>query len=47
MKRIIYVPVAVVVLAGVAAYTAHAFGQTEEAAPIFGVEIPPDIASGG
>ena len=27
MKRIVYVPVAVVVLAGVTAYTAHAFGQ--------------------
>ncbi len=40
MKRIVYMPVAVVALAGVAAFTAHAFGQTEVAAPIFGLEIP-------
>ena len=49
MKRIAQVPAAVVVLAGVAAESAHAFGQTEEAAPIFGVEIPAgyrDLQSG-
>jgi Cytochrome P460 len=38
MKRIVYVPVAVVVLAAVAAYTDHAFGQTKAAAP--GIENP-------
>jgi hypothetical protein len=41
MKRIVYVPVTVVVLAGVAAYTTHLFGQTKEAPPISEVEIPP------
>jgi Cytochrome P460 len=40
MKRIVYVPVAVAVLAAVAAYTGHAFGQTKHAAPISGIEIP-------
>jgi hypothetical protein len=41
MKRIVYVPVAVMVLAGVAAYMARVFRQTEEAAPISEVEILP------
>jgi hypothetical protein len=42
MRRIAFVPVAVMALAGVVAYTAHASGQTDgEAAPIFGVKIPP------
>jgi hypothetical protein len=40
MKRIVYLPVLVVLLAAVAAYTARAFGQTKEAAPIFGIELP-------
>jgi hypothetical protein len=38
MKRPIYVPVAVLVLAGAPAYTALASG---EVAPIFGIEVPP------
>jgi hypothetical protein len=38
MKRIVYLPVAFVVLAGVAAYATLASG---EVAPIFGVKIPP------
>jgi hypothetical protein len=42
LRRIVFVLIAVVALAGVAAYTAQAFGQTDgEAAPIFGVKIPP------
>jgi hypothetical protein len=40
MKRMVYVSVAVVALAGVAARTAHVFGQTEEVAPMSEVEIP-------
>jgi len=42
MGRIVFVLVAVVALAGVVAYMAPASGQDDgEAAPIFGVKIPP------
>ena len=42
MRRIVFVLVAVGALAGVVAYTAPASGQADgEAAPIFGVTIPP------
>jgi hypothetical protein len=42
MRRIVFALVALAALAGVVAYSAHAAGQTdEEAAPIFGVKIPP------
>jgi hypothetical protein len=42
MRRIVFVLVAVVALAGVVAYMAPASGQDDgEAAPIFGVKIPP------
>jgi len=42
MKRIAFVLVAVAALAGVVAYMAPASGQADgEAAPIFGVKIPP------
>src|SRR6266581_6146759 len=42
MRRIIFVLVAVVALAGVVAYMAPASGQADgEAAPIFGIKIPP------
>ena len=42
MRRIVFVLVAVVALAGVVAYLAPASGQADgEAAPIFGVKIPP------
>src|SRR5215475_4967619 len=42
MRRIVFVLVAVVALPGVLAYMARAPGQTDgEAAPIFGVKIPP------
>jgi hypothetical protein len=48
MRRIVFVLVAVGALAGVVAYMAPAFGQADrEAAPIFGVKIPPDTAIGG
>jgi hypothetical protein len=48
MRGIVFVLVAVVALAGVVAYMAPASGQAdEEAAPIFGVKIPPDTATGG
>ena len=41
MRRIVFVLVAVVALAGVVAYMAPASGQADgEAAPIFGVKIP-------
>jgi hypothetical protein len=41
MRRIVFVLVAVVALAGVITYIAPASGQAdEEAAPIFGVKIP-------
>ncbi len=41
MRRIVFVLVAVLALAGVVAYMAPASGQSdEEAAPIFGVKIP-------
>jgi hypothetical protein len=42
MKRITFVLLAVVILAGVVAFTASASGHAdEEAAPIFGIKIPP------
>ena len=42
MRRIVFVLVAVAALAGVVAYMAPASGQADgEAAPIFGVKIPP------
>ena len=42
MRRIVFVLVAVVALAGVVAYIAPASGQADgEAAPIFGTKIPP------
>src|SRR5208337_3984857 len=42
MRRIVFVLVAVVALAGVVAYMALASGQADgNAAPIFGVKIPP------
>ncbi len=42
MRRIVFVLVAVVALAGVVAHMAPASGQADgEAAPIFGVKIPP------
>ena len=41
MRRIVFVLVAVVALAGVAAYLAPASGQADgEAAPVFGIKIP-------
>src|SRR5512147_322027 len=41
MRRMVFLLVAVVALAGVVAYRAPASGQTDgEAAPIFGVKIP-------
>jgi hypothetical protein len=48
MRRIVFVLVGVVALAGVVAYMAAASGQADgEAAPIFGVKFPPDTATGG
>jgi len=48
MRRLVFVLVAVVALAGVVAYMASASGQADgETAPIFGVKIPPDTATGG
>ena len=42
MKRIAFLLVAVAAVAGVAAFTAHASGHADgEAAPIFGIKIPP------
>src|SRR5271157_3990855 len=42
MRRIVFVLVAVVALAGVVAYMALASGQADgDAAPIFGIKIPP------
>jgi Cytochrome P460 len=42
MRRIVFVPVVVEALASVVAYMAPASGQADgEAAPIFGVKIPP------
>ena len=42
MRRIVFVLVAVVALPGVVAYMAPASGEADgEAAPIFGVKIPP------
>ena len=47
MRRIALLLVAVVALAGVVAHMAAASGQADgEAAPIFGVKIPPDTATG-
>jgi len=43
MKRIAYLLFAFVTLTGVVVYIAHASGQADgDAAPIFGVKIPPD-----
>jgi hypothetical protein len=48
MRRIVFGRVAVAALAGVVACVLQASGQTDgEAVPIFGIKIPPDIASGG
>jgi len=48
MKRIAFLLVAVATVASVVAFTARAFGHADgEAAPIFGVKIPPDTATGG
>ena len=48
MRRVVFVLVGVGALAGVVAYMAPASGQADgEAAPIFGVKIPPDTATGG
>ena len=45
MRRIVFVLVGVAALAGVVAYMAPASGQADgEAAPIFGVKIPPVVA---
>ncbi|MGA6985660.1 MAG: cytochrome P460 family protein [Terriglobales bacterium] len=42
MKRIAFLLLAIATLAGIAAYAAHASGQSDgEAAPIFGITIPP------
>ena len=42
MKRIAFLLVAVIALAGMAEYMAHASGHADdEAAPIFGIKIPP------
>jgi hypothetical protein len=42
MRRIVFVLVAVIALAGAVAYMTRAFGQSNgQAAPIFGVTIPP------
>ncbi len=42
MRRILFLPATIVALAGVVAYLAPASGQADgEAAPIFGVTIPP------
>jgi hypothetical protein len=48
MTRIVFVLVAAGALAGAVAYMAPSSGQADgEAAPIFGVKIPPDTATGG
>ena len=48
MRRMVCVLVAGVALAGVAASMAPTSGQADgAAAPIFGVTIPPDTATGG
>jgi Cytochrome P460 len=42
MKRIAFLLIALATVAGIVAFTAHASGQTNgEAAPIFGIKIPP------
>jgi len=42
MKRISFLLVAIVAAVGAVAYTSHAFGQgAGEAAPLFGIKIPP------
>ena len=42
MKRIAFILIAVATVAGIVAFTAHALGQADgEAAPIFGVKLPP------
>ncbi len=48
MRRVALLLVAVVTLAGVVAYMAPASGQFDgEAAPIFGIKISPETATGG
>ena len=48
MRRIVFVLVAVGALAGVVVYMAPASGQADgEAAPIFGIKIPPGYRTGG
>ena len=48
MRRIVFVLVSIVALAGVVASLAPASGQSDgEAAPIFGVKSLPDTATGG
>ena len=47
MKRTAFLLVAVAAVARIVAFTAPASGHAdEEAAPIFGVKIPPDTATG-
>jgi len=48
MRRIVFLLVAVAALAGVVAYMAPAPGQADgEAAPMFGIKIPPATVTGG
>ena len=49
MKRIAFLLVAVTTVAGVVAFTAPASGHADggAAAPVFGITIPPDTATGG
>jgi hypothetical protein len=48
MRRITYLLGAVVALTVVVVYKAHPAGHSDgEAAPIFGVKISPDTATGG
>ena len=47
MKRLAYLLVAVVALAGVVVYMAHASGRSDgEADPVFGIKFLPDTATG-
>ena len=47
MRRILYLLIALVLVAGVVAFTALASGDAdEEAAPLFGNEFLPDTATG-
>jgi hypothetical protein len=48
MRRAAFVLAGVGAVAGMAAYMAPASGQADgEAAPIFGIRLPPDTAIGG